>query len=952
MALNPNEKNPTNGKQSAVRKKKPSQQPNNKTNRPTSSGSKQVTSNPQKKQSQPTTKSNTKKKPATKKPVSKSTSSSKKQTGAKQTTSKKVAEKANSKQQTGAKKSNAKPTATKKAATKKPSSKAGAKQTATKKVATKKPVSKSTSKQSASKKVSPKRVASAIGAGAATKKVANKANDKQKARVSAQKKKPVRKLNNLEVRNSHASTKKRSSKIKFVKPPKRTQGPHIYDEAKYLKTLKKSGRKNLIRIATMFAALFILSLIFVIKLEVTNTKRGNDLEAYAQNNYTETTSVEAKRGTIYDTNGEALAINLEVYDLRAVTDSKFECNVDGTYENCSLSKDDVDTAAKEMAAALSLDGDSEAYIKERLNYGLDNGKYEVTFGSQGKNLTLSQKKALEKLNYPWLQFDAKEQRFYPYGDFASYIIGYTTQDDNGDINGALGAEKALDGQLKGQDGVETSLFDNYGIELTEAQQSAIPKIDGTDVYLTLDSVIQTYLENSMEKALSADGVSDVEYDGLFTIVMDAKTGDVLAAQSYPSFDPNVREIENYTNYFTDYCFEPGSTFKAATVAAADEAGVWNDTITEPTGTRSAATWGGAKIGDWNNSAGWGNITWAQGFYFSSNTVMTYIMDAIPKDFWVDFVTNKLLIGTPVETQFIETPSCVFNPQYDLEYATTSFGQGMTVNVLQLLRMYSALVGDGNMVTPHIVQTIKDSDTGETIYTDEDLEVIPDVVSKKTSEHIRELLRGVVDYDDGVNQGTGENYLGSDYDIGMKTGTAQMVGDNGQYMENQYIYSTMAAAPIDDPQLLVYTAVIAPKDNKTNISYLAFPQYVKEVIDNSLSYMNSENRAVDVDNEVKTHRAGDYVGKEMSDVDEGNIIKVGSGKITSQYPKNGQLLSDDQNVILFGTDDMAFPDVRGYTYNETVAVCNALNVTCNFSNTGTSVKSVTNESENKYKIKME
>lgn len=949
MASNSNEKNPNNSKQSTVRKKKPSQQQaDNKTSRSTSNGSKQVASNPQKKQSQSTKKSNAQKKPATKKPVSKSTSSSKKQTGAKKTTSKKVVEKANSKQQT-AKKPSSKPTATKKAANKKTSSKADATK---KQTGTKKSTNKSTSKKSVSKKVSPKRVVSAIGAGATTKKVASEASDKQKARVNAQKKKPVRKLNNLEVRNSHASTKKRSSKIKFVKPAKRAQGPHIYDEAKYLKTLKKSGRKNLIRIATMFAALFVLSLIFVVKLEVTNTKRGNDLEAYAQNNYTETTSVEAKRGTIYDTNGEALAINLEVYDLRAVTDSGFECNVDGAYENCSLSKDDVDTAAKEMAAALSLDGDSETYIKERLNYGLDNEKYEVTFGSQGKNLTLSQKKALEKLDYPWLQFDAKEQRFYPYGDFASYIIGYTTQDDNGDINGALGVEKALDGQLKGQDGVETSLFDNYGIELTEAQQSAIPKIDGTDVYLTLDSVIQTYLENSMEKALSADGVSDIEYDGLFTIVMDAKTGDILAAQSYPSFDPNVREIENYTNYFTDYCFEPGSTFKAATVAAADEAGVWDDTVTEPTGSRSAATWGGATVGDWNNNVGWGNITWAQGFYFSSNTVMTYIMDAIPKDFWIDFVTNKLLIGTPVETQFIETPSCVFNPQYDLEYATSAFGQGITVNTLQLLRMYSALIEDGNMVTPHIVQTIKDSDTGETIYTDEDLEVIKNVVSKKTSAHIRELLRGVVDYDDGVNQGTGENYLGSDYDIGMKTGTAQMVGDNGQYMEDQYIYSTIAAAPIDDPQLLVYTAVIAPKDNKTNISYLAFPQYVKEVIDNSLSYMNSENRAVDVDNEVQTYRADNYVDKDMNDVDEGNIIKVGSGKITSQYPKSGQLLSDDQNVILFGTDDMAFPDVRGYTYNETVAVCNALNVTCNFSNTGTSVKSVTNESENKYKIKME
>ncbi len=897
--------------------------------------------------------------------VKRSSTNSAKPTKSKDQSSKQVAQKKASNKKSNASKTtktNSKSNTPKKASTQKA--------TATKKTkpATKKtkPATKKTnSKKSDSVKKAASKVTSTGTKVVAGKNVAKKKTkaDKEPAKVKAVKRGPGvkkakankgRKLTNLEVRNSHAKARAKTKRIKFVNPTTRSSGPMIYDEAKYLKTLKKQGRKNLQIITIFFGIMFTLSILFVVKLEVTHTKNGNDLVEYAESNYTETTSVESKRGTIYDTNGEALAINLEVYDVRAVTSADFECNVDGTYQNCALT--DTEEASTQMAKALGLGSDEQAYIKERLDYGVQNGKYEVSFGSAGKNITLSQKKALEKLNYPWLQFDAQELRFYPYGDFASYVIGYTTSDDDGNISGAMGVEKALDGHLKGQDGVEVSSFDRYGIELTDAQQSAIPKIDGTDVYLTLDSVIQTYLESSMEKALSADDVKDIDYEGLFTIVMDAKTGDILAAQSYPSFDPNVREIENYTNYFVNYCFEPGSTFKAATVAAADEAGVWNDTITEPTGSRSASTWGGATVGDWNNSVGWGNITWAQGFYLSSNTVMTYIMDAIPKEFWTEFVTEKLLIGQPVKTQFFETPSCVFNPKYDLEYATTSFGQGMTVNVLQLLRMYSALVGDGNMVTPHIVETVKDSDTGETVYTDEDLEVIEDVVSPETSEHVRELLRGVVTYEGPAagtgDDGTGYKYAGSDYDIGMKTGTAQMVGENGQYEEDKYIYSTMAAAPIEDPQLLIYTAVIAPEDDKTNISYLAFPQYIKEVFDNSLSYMNSENRAVDLETEVDVRNTGSFVGKDMSEVDEKRTIEIGTGEITAQYPKPGQQISADQKVILFGTEDVTFPDVTGLTYNETVAICNQLEVTCEFSNTGTKVESATADGENKYKIKME
>ncbi len=756
--------------------------------------------------------------------------------------------------------------------------------------------------------------------------------------IKKQSKNNSKKVKKIEVRNEHARTqasKKKSIKIKMKKRPRKEV--MIYDEPKYYKNLSKHARKVSKYVIGLYLILFALSLISVVKLEVTHTRNGYNLGDIANDKYQEKTNIESKRGTIYDSSGDALAINLEVYDLKIITSPDFQYIKEGGsgYETYPINVDATEMGT-EIAKTLGHDEpEASQYIADRIQTGIDDEKYEVQIGKYGKNITLSERNELEKLDYPWLEFEEKDMRFYPYGDFASYILGYTTTDENGEINGELGVEKALDGHLKGQDGTQISSFDNYGIELSDAQKQVIPKIDGTDVYLTLDTVIQTYLESSMEKALNEENVKDTEYDGIFTIVMDVDSGNILAAQSYPSFDPNKRDIENYTNYFTNYCFEPGSTFKTATIAAAYESGVWNDTITEPTGSRSASTWGGATIQDWNNGAGWGSLTWKEGYYMSSNTVMTYIMDSIDKEYWDDFIQNKLLIGKPVKTQFFETPSCDYSPQYDLEYATASFGQGITVNVLQLLRMYSGLINDGKLVTPHIVSEIKDADTGETIYSDEDLESQDDVVSPETSEFVREMLRGVVTYDNGVIQGTGEKYQGSTYDIGMKTGTAQIAGDNGQYEKDKYLYSSIALAPVEDPQLLVYTAVIRPTTEF--ISYQAFPQYVKEVFDNSLSYLNSENEKIDINNEVDKYSVKNYTGKQMEEIsNSGQIVKIGTGKVDYQYPKAGQKIAASQKVILVGNKDATMPDIKGYTYNETVAVCNALQVTCEFENTGTVV----------------
>lgn len=731
--------------------------------------------------------------------------------------------------------------------------------------------------------------------------------------------------------------------------PASHQTQHIYNEEKYLRNINKSSKKIMNGIMIGAFILFAAVVLMIAKLEISHERNSQDLIALANSTYTETSDIESTRGTIFDTNGEALAINLQVYDMKFIVDKDYECKVDNEFENCAFDLDPTEVG-NQMASAMGLDNKAAKYFTSQIKSGLTNDLYEVSFANYGHNVTMSQKNSLDQLDYPWLSFEPQTLRFYPFGDFASYIVGYTTTDDDGNITGELGAEKALNGHLKGQDGTETASFDNYGIQISDAVKSVIPKIDGTDVYLTIDSVIQTYVENAMDKTLADDEFKDLTYDGLFTIVMDVDSGDILAAQSYPSFDPNVREIENYTNYFTDYCYEPGSTFKTATIAAAYEEGVWNDNVTEPTGSRSASTWGGLTIRDWNNGVGWGQLTWRQGFYLSSNTVLTYIMDAIDANYWIDFVENKLLIGTPVATQFFETPSCDFSPQYDVEYATTSFGQGMTVNSLQMLRMYSALLNDGKMVTPHFVKSIRDSDTNEEIYTDEDLETVDGVVSSETSAFVREMLSQVVDYDNGTISGTAPRLADSTYDIGAKTGTAQVAGSDGTYVNNQYIYSLISAAPIDDPQIIVYTVAIKP--NGSAFSNHGFPEYTKDIIENTLGYLNSENRNLSEEDSTSTKVVADYAEMDMSDIKKSsNIVKIGTGAVTSQYPKAGQTIASDQRVIIIGTDDLKVPNMKGYSYNETVAVCNGLELTCEYRKSGAEVISQSKQSDSNYKITM-
>lgn len=700
----------------------------------------------------------------------------------------------------------------------------------------------------------------------------------------------------------------------------------IYNEAVYETKLKNNATKAMLGVSLVFAALFSVVLLSILQLQLTHTRFGVNLEQYANDVYISNDKLEGERGRIYDAQSNVLATNAKVYDVVAILSPDYECVNSETSKRETCNIEDPSDAASKLAKAFGKEGDAEtiAYLESQMS---QTDLYQTSFGKLGTGISYAQKMEIEEAKIRGIIFEERQLRYYPYGDFASYIVGYAKPDDTGEIVGEMGIEKSTDGYLRGSDGIIREEFDMFGIKLTEKQSQSIPSSDGADVYLTIDATIQSYVQSSMEKQLA--NVEGTPADQLFTIVMDAKTGGILAAQTVPSFDPNVLDIKNYVEPFTTYCFEPGSTFKSFTAATAIDTGKWDDDRLDASGKRFEEDWE-FTIGDWNAQNGWGKIPWKVGFYMSSNVIMTRILDEIGDDTWLQYVTEKFLFGTPVKTEFFETTACEFKPQYSLEYATSTYGQGITVNAMQLLRGYSAFTNGGNRLTPHFVQKMVDSDENKEIYNADNILKSEQIIKEETAKDILNLMRGVVTYKEGDTTGTASMFEGSRYPLGVKTGSAQIAME-GSYTFTDIISSSITVAPYDDPQIIIYTLAVRPVT--TDIPNIYMPAYVKEIADKSLDYIYSSNTGGVVDKEYDYYEVENYIGKNVDGVKQKlesenvSVLAIGTGKVKSQYPKNGQLTLKGDLVIVVGEENVETPELIGRSPQDALAICGVLSLEC-------------------------
>ena len=650
-------------------------------------------------------------------------------------------------------------------------------------------------------------------------------------------------------------------------------------------------------------------------LALSPTINGHNIKEFANNRNTVAKKLVADRGTIYDSSGEVLAHNVTSYTLIAYLDEKRSTKTRINHVK------DVDSTADALAKVLDADASD---IKKRLNKGKEDGKYQIELGTAGKDLTEIKKSEIEGLNLPGIDFTENYKRYYPNGDFASYILGYAKSNEKKDkdgklvttIDGELGIEAKFNDLLKGTDGYLQYQQDRLGYKIPDTKETRIEAIDGSNIYLTIDSSIQRFVETEV-KAM------EEEYKPEFTIltVMDAKTGDILASASTPSFNPNKRDIKSYENLLVSNAFEPGSTMKIYTYMCAIEKGTYKGTDTFRSGSIDIAD---ATIKDWNNH-GWGTINYDKGFEYSSNVgVSSMINKFIDKN---DLKTcfNKYGFGKTTGVDLSREVSGKIGFKYPVEVANAAFGQGINTTVIQHLKALTLIANNGKELTPHIVSKIVNPNTNETTYKRK-VEESERLVSQSTINKIKDLMYNVVNSDDP--QATGKRYKVEGFDVIGKTGTAQIASERGGYLkgDNAYVYSFAGMFPKDEPEIIIYAAIKKPNVG----TYHMLSDAVTSLMKNIAKYKNMFTE-VTSNSTMSSLVLDSYTNKKTSDIKsdlESKQIKtvvIGNGdKIISQYPSKGEkVISYDKVFLITNGDKNKMPDLKGYSRSEVIYLMNTL-----------------------------
>ena len=636
---------------------------------------------------------------------------------------------------------------------------------------------------------------------------------------------------------------------------------------------------------------------------------GVNLKEKALSITTVTETLPSSRGDIYDANGEKLAETVNSYTLIA-------------YLAESRTKDmknpqhvvDKELTATKLAPILGME-------KEDILKYLNQDKYQVQFGTKGNNLTENVKSKIEALDLPGLDFIVSHQRFYKKAGAASYILGYAKPNDEGVITGELGIEKYYDDELSGIDGYkkyQKYTSGNYQIPNTRVEEQKA--INGSDIYLTIDSNIQLIVENAIKKLSD-----EASMEWMVFTVMDANTGAIVASATNPNFNPNdTNTITSFMNPLVSYQYEPGSVMKIFSFASAIEAGKYNGSETYKSGCIKVYE---DTICD-SNKTGWGTITFDQGFANSSNVAASILADRLKADSLRSYYQD-LGFGKLTGIELSNEAKGVINFKYGSEPASAAFGQGITVTPIQILQAMTFLTNDGTVIKPYIVDKIVDSD-GNTVFQGERTEV-KKVYSSATATKLRSLMHDVIEF------GTGKSYKTENVKLIAKTGTAQIASPNGGYLDGDYdtIKSIAGIFPEDNPKYIIYMA-----NSKMVASVKTLASVVTTAIEEIASYAKLTDKKSDVDYS-KIINLNNYISKNVADtVDSLNSqnlkpIIIGDGTyVINQYPlKNTSVIAGDKIFLMTNSNKYIMPDITNWSRNEVETYCNLINLNCSFKGYG-------------------
>lgn len=690
-------------------------------------------------------------------------------------------------------------------------------------------------------------------------------------------------------------------------------------------------KKRLLVILVVFT-LIVLGL--MVRVAFIQFVQGEELQKKAFEQQNRTRTISPRRGTIYDKNGEELAISASVETVGV------------SPRNVKNSKISLDDIAKDLAEILEMDENS---IYKKIT---KQSSYEVLKKKIDKEVGDKIRKWAKEKDVNGIYIDEDSKRFYPDRNLAAHIIGFTGTDNQG----LYGIEKVMDKYLKGIPGRILSEVDAGGRELPFKIEKRIDAQDGLNIVLTIDETIQYFAQKELEKAIEDHKVEG----GATAIVMDPRNGDILALVSKPDFDLNSpfaappgenpdtwkgstkEEVDKlnktvWRNKVIMDTYEPGSTFKAITSAAGLEEGVIHpdDRVND-----FPVTIGKHTLNCWRTGRLHGEESFREGVYNSCNPVFVRIAQSLGIERFYKYVRgfgfyNKTGIDLPGETLgiFHQKPA-------EIDMAVASFGQRFTITPIQLITSYTAIANGGKLMKPRLVKELTDNDGN--IVKKFEPEVVRTVISKQTSDTLRDILEGV------VAVGTGKNAYVKGYRVAGKTGTSETT------QTGVYTASFSAFAPADNPVICVLVTLFDPKGDSHMGGVIAAP-VAGRIVEETLNYLGVERRYTEKDKEmmiqevyvpeVRNMSVGEAAKKIRERGLEYKIEGDGNNKnavVVEQMPKPDASIPEKSVVILYTykpdkEETVKMPNVLNKTIIEATETLNKVGLNVKVSGLGTAYK---------------
>lgn len=723
-----------------------------------------------------------------------------------------------------------------------------------------------------------------------------------------------------------------------------------------IRNRKNSARKNLERIRWVRYGLYVLFTILICRLTYIMTVKAPEYAGMAEEQWTSEVKIDAVRGKILDRNGKELAVSADVY--RVDLDLKTLRN----YLSTSLSK----LSSKEIARRQSLGipvptGDSgltindiAPVISEALNMDKDEvlKKMDTRLesGNPADSATLIRRiekdeaDKVKELKIDGVVVSKDTKRIYPNNNFLSHVLGCTDPDGKG----LAGIEAEYNTYLSGIPGVKIGELDKNNNDLPYSQSSFTSPVNGKDVTLTIDETIQSFAEKAAEQAYKDNNAKAAS-----VLIMDPKTGEVLAMANKPDFDPNnPREgyegfdgdtasdkiYKMWRNRLVSDSFEPGSIFKVITAIAALEENVVNENSTFYCG--GSIQLADRTINCWE-LGGHGAQTFPEIVQNSCNIGFIKVGEMLGKEKLYEYI-KKFGFGelTGIDLQG-ETEGIVKTPENtsSTDLATISFGHTNTVNSVQYMAAFNAVANGGTWIQPHLMKEITHEDDNGAKVVDETYDPNKkNVASEDKTAELRSALERV------VTSGSATSTFIDGYHIGGKTGTAQKM-ENGRYIDGKYISSFVGMAPVDDPKVTIMITVDEPSTGTYYASQVAVP-YAKSLFIDIFNYLNNkfsdegENKILKehIIPEIRGMKKNDAI-KVLSDLNLDYEIDTDGDKVSSVKPYPGTAVKEGSKITISASgssDDsknIVMPDVRGYTKDDASKVLQNLGLSVVFEGDG-------------------